>query len=339
MYRPRTTNEWLFVSTALAQAVSCCGLDLFVVLSYFNWINPVAYQVPHSYVVPLNFGLFILGNVWQSILAIDALRMKNTLQLYSIVVLNASLFVFSVMRYFQTQYMAADLDINEAPGPIYFTHRNVDYWAKVRPALLTSSVISGICVVANTVLVFLLQRELRWALYRHISGSLAMLRRFLAYQILLVLIRIEPYFLIGFVISYSLLNVHFREPEFGLTMALIPALGILVVMTIYFTRLENTIGAIVAIVLRMGEMAYMIAKIIVLEGHGFYSKTILKNEMLLFASVSLSLGTLICLNEMICTYNFHKGLKPLLHRSSWKQPPHEFEPVHQHRYAQRIELD
>src|SRR4051812_22131814 len=67
-------------------------------------------------------------------------------------------------------------------------------------------------------------------------------------KVLLVLIRIEPYFLIGFVITYGLINVHFLQPEFGLTMALVPALAIQVGLTIYFTRSENTFGAILAIV-------------------------------------------------------------------------------------------
>ncbi|KAH4353979.1 hypothetical protein HBH98_013200 [Parastagonospora nodorum] len=339
MYRPRTTNEWIFVGTATAQAACTTGLDLFVVLSYFNWIYPVSYQVPRSYVVPVNFGLFILGNIWQAILAIDALRMKNILQLYSIVVLDFCLFVFSVMRYFQTQKAAASLMLGETMYYEPFAHRDVDYWGRVRPALLTSSIAVGASAVVSTILVFLLQRELRWAIYRHISGSLAMLRRYLAYQVLLVLIRIEPYFLISFVITYGLVNVHFVQPEFGLTMALIPALAIQVALTIYFTRTENYIGAIIAILLRMGEMAYLLSRILTLKGDGFYSRTILKDEMLLFASVALGLATLACINAMLCTFNFNKGLKPLLHRSSWKQTPHEFEPVHQHRYAERIELD
>jgi hypothetical protein len=140
-------------------------------------------------------------------------------------------------------------------------------------------------------------------------------------------------------------------------MALIPALAILVVMTVLFTRSENTIGAIAAIVsftpprpivpvltktiqvLRLGEMAYLISRLLVLEGHGFYSKTILKDEMLLFAGVSLALATMISLTAMVCVFNFNKGMKPLLQRNSWKGGQHEFEPVHQHRYAERIELD
>jgi hypothetical protein len=89
----------------------------------------------------------------------------------------------------------------------------------------------------------------------------------------------------------------------------------------------------------MGEIAYLLTRILVLEGKGFLSKTILKDEMLLFASVALGLATLACLNAIVCTFNFNKGLKPLLQRSSWKETPHEFEPVHEHRYAERIELD
>ncbi|OAL01939.1 hypothetical protein IQ06DRAFT_219702, partial [Phaeosphaeriaceae sp. SRC1lsM3a] len=311
----------------------------YVLLSYFNWIYPVSYQVPTSYVVPLNFGLFMLGNIWQACLALDALRQKNILQLYSICILDFCLFVFSVMRFFQTERNTAALRVGYAPGPQWFTHREVDYWGRVRPALTVSTIVVGVTTVVTCIWVFLLQREFRWAIYRHISGSLQMLRRYLAYQVLLVLVRIEPYFLIAFAMIFGLINVHFMQPEFSLTMALVPASVILVAMTIIFIRKENTIGAVIAIILRLGEMAYLISRILVLLGHGLLSKTLLKDEMLLFAGVALALATLACLNAMVCVFNFNKGLKPLLQREHWKQTPHEFEPVHQHRYAERIELD
>jgi hypothetical protein len=134
-------------------------------------------------VVPVNFGLFILGNIWQAALALDALRTKNILQLYSIGVLNICLFVFSVMRYWQTMNTAVALDAGYAPGLQFFTNRDMDYWGKVRPALLASSVAVGICTVVSCVWVYFLQVELRWAIYRHISGSVEMLRRYITYQV------------------------------------------------------------------------------------------------------------------------------------------------------------
>ncbi|KAH7075769.1 hypothetical protein BKA63DRAFT_543122 [Paraphoma chrysanthemicola] len=328
MYRPRTTTEWIFLSTAALQALLTIALDIFVLITYFSWINPVIYQVPASYVVPLNFALFVLGNMYQAYLAFDALRTRNNLRMYSICLINFCLFVFGVMRFKQTERTARSLNAGEALGNQSFTDRDVDWWGKVAWALGMEAGVVGLGSFGEL-----------WAVYRHISGSLEMLRRYLAYQVLLVLIRIEVYFVIGFVLLYGLVDVHYEQPEFALTIAIIPALVIQVALTIIFTKSENVFGAAVAIVLRLGEMAYLLSRILVLTGHGIRANTLLKDEMLLYAGVALALATLACLNAMLCLANFNKGLKPLLQRSSWNKSPHEFEPINQHRYSERIELD
>lgn len=89
------------------------------------------------------------------------------------------------MRFFQTERNTAALRVGYAPGPQWFTHREVDYWGRVRPALTVSTIVVGVTTVVTCIWVFLLQREFRWAIYRHISGSLQMLRRYLAYQVTL----------------------------------------------------------------------------------------------------------------------------------------------------------
>jgi uncharacterized RDD family membrane protein YckC len=67
-------------------------------------------------------------------------------------------------------------------------------------------------------------------------------------QVLLVVIKLEGYFLVAFVIMYGMIDVHYEIPEFPLTIAIIPLLWIQVAMTIYFTKRENKFGAIMAIV-------------------------------------------------------------------------------------------
>ena len=62
------------------------------------------------------------------------------------------------------------------------------------------------------------------------------------------MIKLEVYFLIAFVVTYGLVDVHFEVPEFPLTIAIIPLLWVQVGMTIYFTKRENKLGAIAAIV-------------------------------------------------------------------------------------------
>ena len=67
-------------------------------------------------------------------------------------------------------------------------------------------------------------------------------------QVLLVVLKLEIYFLIAFIVVYGLVDVHYELPEFPLTIAVIPLLCIQVVMTIYFTKRENKLGALAAIV-------------------------------------------------------------------------------------------
>lgn len=58
----------------------------------------------------------------------------------------------------------------------------------------------------------------------------------------------DIYFLVGFIIQYNLVDVHFVEPEFSLTMALIPAVVMITVLSVYFVRHENRIGTVIVIV-------------------------------------------------------------------------------------------
>lgn len=143
----------------------------------------MAYQVPSSYVVPVNFGLFVLGNVYLAGLAFDALRAKNNLQLFGICISNVGIFVFSIMRYGQTQENADRLRVGYAMGNKPFVKEGLHFWPKVQPALIVSSIIVGACMVSSWLITFRLNREFAWAIYRHISGSLLIRRKYLAYQV------------------------------------------------------------------------------------------------------------------------------------------------------------
>lgn len=67
-------------------------------------------------------------------------------------------------------------------------------------------------------------------------------------QVLLVLMKVELYFLSAFVISYGFIDVHYEVPEFQLTIAVIPAVMLQIFLTVYFTKREIIWGAIAAVV-------------------------------------------------------------------------------------------
>ena len=142
----------------------------------------MVWQVPDSYVVPVNFGVFVLGNVYLAGLTFDALRARNNLQLFGICIFNVGVFIFSIMRYGQTHENAANLAVNHAMGNRPFVKADVLFWSKIQPALIVSTILVGACMVASWLLTFRLNREFAWAIYRHISGSLSTRRKYLTYQ-------------------------------------------------------------------------------------------------------------------------------------------------------------
>lgn len=60
-------------------------------------------------------------------------------------------------------------------------------------------------------------------------------------QIYIVLLKVDFYFIVGFILQYNLIDVHFDEPEYSLTMTLIPVTLIIMVAGIYCVRSERRV--------------------------------------------------------------------------------------------------
>jgi hypothetical protein len=73
-------------------------------------------------------------------------------------------------------------------------------------------------------------------------------------QIYLVLIKVDFFFIAVFVIQYGLIDVHFDEPEFALTMALLPASFLLMILAVWVVRREWKIAMIIVIVSRKSPL-------------------------------------------------------------------------------------
>lgn len=146
-------------------------------------------------------------------------------------------------------------------------------------------------------------------------------------QIFLVLIKLLFYFLLGFIIQYNLVYVHFAEPEYTLTMLLIPVAFIIMLLGIWVVQHERIIGVVGIIVsflasslpvrpqgellltlckiCYLGLLAYLISRIIFLGG----ARTSGKDMMLFFASVSVVLTSATIFCAIICVKNFDRGFK------------------------------
>lgn len=81
--------------------------------------------------------------------------------------------------------------------------------------------------------------------YRHINAIVPLL---IISQIYLVFLKYTPYFVFAFLLIYGLIDVHYVEPEFSLTMAIIPATLLHLALAVYFVRHEILIGMTLVLV-------------------------------------------------------------------------------------------
>ncbi|KAJ5512910.1 hypothetical protein N7463_002462 [Penicillium fimorum] len=304
MYRPTARNEWWLCGVLFTQAILTIALEIYILVEWQLWVTPTITQVPVSYMIPTNLGILIFASVYEFILALDAIHHKNNVLLFSLCICNVCSFGYSIMQYTSMKETTTRLFESRYGFPTLIdTTRNV--WPQIRPAEIMVSTITGLCTLLLCGSVYILHREYSWVIYKSVHGSLKTRIRYLGYEIFLVLIKLLFYFLLGFIIQYNLVYVHFREPEYTLTMLLIPVAFITMLLGIWVVQHERIIGVVVIILCYLGLVAYLISRIIVLCG----ARTDGKDMMLFFASVSLVLTSATVCCTIICIKNFDRGFK------------------------------
>ncbi|KAL1639335.1 hypothetical protein SLS58_008048 [Diplodia intermedia] len=323
MFKPQTKSEWAFLATAAAQAGVNTALQLYVLDRYLRWVNPNVYEVPRSYTIPVTFAIFVFGVVYQFVLSWDSLSSKNNIQLFAQAICNVCLFASAILQYEQVQDVVKGLpparDATDSP----LVDLDIDIWIQIHPALIASIAVFAACSLAMCGLAYKLHKQFAWALYKDISADTSLRTRYLVYQVFLVCMKLSFYFLVSFVIIYGFVNVHYEQPEFALTMAVIPVAMLQILLSAFAARHENRFWMLISVLVYAGGVAYLVSRTVLLFGNGPRSKTIMKDEMLFFAFVSLSLIAATLLASILTMINFGHGLKPHLLGVTAKKAPRD----------------
>ncbi|KAK1145024.1 hypothetical protein N8T08_004739 [Aspergillus melleus] len=312
MFKPGTTAEWLFCGALTIQAVTILILETFTLAQWASWVQPNIIQITISYITPLNLGILLFACLYLSILGIDAVYHKNEILLLAICASNTCGLAYSIMQYKHIRAAIHHLPLSYDGQFRPFVDLDRDIWPQVKPAQLAAPAIIGLCTLILWPLAYQLHRQFVWELYRSINGDAKTKVRHRAYEIYVVLLKVDFYFIIGFILQYNLIDVHFDEPEYSLTMAIIPATLIVMFSGLYLVRSERKIATICVIICYFAMIAYLLSRIIILFGNGLRANTDGKDMMLLFAFMALALTTLMVLSVIRCILNFGQGLKNVL---------------------------
>ena len=185
-----------------------------------------------SRTIPTFLTLYIFGFLYQLLLAYDALRLKNTIQVIGLCLFNAALLLYAAVQIEQIHDAVTELQ-----GLI-----DTNVWSRTKAFLIAIPCIIAVGTILLSLVAWKLYDEFAWTIYKHISADLRMKRRYLTFQIYIALLKFDFFLFIGFTIQFVVIVVHRSDIEFWLTIAAIPVTVLILIMAGIFTRRENKLG-------------------------------------------------------------------------------------------------
>ncbi|KAL7786292.1 hypothetical protein V8C37DRAFT_392535 [Trichoderma ceciliae] len=265
-------------------------------------------QVQSQYkTIPTFLTLFIFGFLYELIIVLDALRMKNTIQIIGVCIANLALLVYTALQIEQIQVALGILEVN---GALEQDITSAMLWDDIKAYLIASPVIIAVSTINMVYIAWKLYQQFAWDILKNIGADYRMKKRFLHYQIYIALLKFDFFFFLGFIIQFVVVVAQRTDPEFALTIATIPITIAILIAAAFFTQRENKPGMICVIVLYFGGLSYFIFKLFrIYEPSRAQSYMAVRKSLTAFAVITILLIIMTIINAIICMHNFGSGLK------------------------------
>ncbi|KAI8965397.1 hypothetical protein F5Y11DRAFT_9174 [Daldinia sp. FL1419] len=253
--------------------------------------------------IPTFLGLLILGFLYDVVLAWDALRMKNTIQVIGLCVANLALLIYSALQIDQIRVAIGRLKH-------YNAFEDLDVWEEVQGVLIAMPCIIALASVGLSFIAWKLYQEFAWDILKHIGADYRMKKRFLHYQVYIALLKFDFFFFVGFTIQFLVVVGGKTSTEFGLTAAAVPITIAILLCAALFTRREWKLGMIIVVILYLGGLTYFIYKLErIFDPYESKYYLPVRKSLTTFAVLTIVLILLTIVNALVCMFNFGAGLK------------------------------
>ncbi|KZP00752.1 hypothetical protein CALVIDRAFT_560084 [Calocera viscosa TUFC12733] len=247
--------------------------------------------------LPIYIFLFGLAHAYQFVLAVDAVRSRNMLQILFLAIFNALMILYSVLQISEVQSAlpAGTSGIVSIP---------------INIVLLLVPIVIAVAEVAYLLLSWKIHTEFGWDNYKALGADRRIKKIFLHFQVFECLLKFDVYFWIGFSVQFIFLALDDSDIEFPLTIAALPISLLLLVEGHLAARFENRwlmasfmVGTLAACV----YFAYKLVRILMERSEPSFMSV--WKSLVGFSSACIALIILTFVMACIVFYNFGKGLK------------------------------
>ncbi|KAH9854170.1 hypothetical protein C2E23DRAFT_819858 [Lenzites betulinus] len=312
-----TKAQRAFMGTVLFQAIV---VIVMVGIVFGKVHDHVDLDLTRYKTIPCYLALFILAEVFELFMAYDALRLRNVIQLVGILLFHAALIVMAALQVHETH---TALVKNES------ANWTVDYingggpgtlWQGVLPFLIVSPVVIGVSWLVLIFFVRELYHEFGWAIFHIVGANPAAKTMYQFYQVMVCLLKFDFFAFIGVTMQLLIVVLSKNTAEFGLTVAAIPIVLVLLVGAGLAVQREIKWLMSISLVLMLAAESYFIFKLV-----RFYEPA--SKEQYETVRATLTTFTLIAFLLLFSTFaiglrcfaDFDKGLlKSKLHGQSYR---------------------
>lgn len=265
--------------------------------------------------MPVFLALFVFGMLFFVLIALDAFRLHNTIQVVGCVIYNIALLVTATLEVFQVRsaFVNQDREGSGVPCP-YDEDRRCNavhtLYPAVRPMLIATPVLIGAAQIPLTYLTFRLWQDFGWQIYKKIGADLIKRRMMLVYQVFVVFLKFDFFFGSAFCIAYLILVSKHQDAEFALTIAALPAAIVVLFLSAVAVRKEIYSVMTFCMLCMVAGLVYFVFKITRIFAPATQAEYRTVRLTLTFFSV-FSIASLVATLFLAiwCTYNFGRGLK------------------------------
>ncbi|KAG0049148.1 hypothetical protein BGZ83_006006 [Gryganskiella cystojenkinii] len=323
LYRfPCSTNGKALLALIGIEAAIVIAMQAAVVGLYFedlikapapgSQVAPYLDQNNVSRSVPAYLIVFVFAQLFQWVMTWDAVRAQNTIELIGVVVFNLCCLAYSIFEISQIW-----TSLKESADLGFFG--SMDVYNAVKPYLIVVVAVLAVTQILCTWFAYQLFQEFGWKIYKKIGADPVMKKMYRAYQIYLVLIKVDLFFFVGFSIQFIYLTLTKRaeDPEYWITIFVLPATLLILWLAVYSVRHESRKGMSLFLISMVCGVVYCVFKVVRMyygpKKDNFYG---VKKFLTLFAALCLVTLLLTIVNAVICFRNFGKGLKTHLMRDN-----------------------